>query len=102
VIGRVLRINGIVGELTFDNLTKASLEAQYKQGFEVSGGLKGEWTDRGTLKLTAPDTSFIAVQLWKFDENGFKSAAGQTFFQVVQVVPSDKAGPPLKKAAAHP
>lgn len=74
VIGRALRVTGLTAELEFDNSSKAGIEAKYKAGpVDVGGGLKAEWTTKGTLKVSASDTMYIAGQMYKVDESGFKS-----------------------------
>jgi hypothetical protein len=82
VAGRVLRIHGLTAELTFAGTTQAKMEIKYKKGVDLKGGSKAEWTNEGKLKITAPQTAFIVIQPWKFEEKGFQSAEGKKYFRV--------------------
>jgi hypothetical protein len=75
VIGRALRVTNLSADMEFDNSSKAGIEAKYKDKgpVDVGAGLKAEWTSKGTLKVTASDTVYIAGQMYKVNESGFKS-----------------------------
>lgn len=90
VVGRVLRVSGISAELGFDNATQASLQTKYSGGITATAGLKGAWTNKGTLKVTAPDTAFVVVEMWKYQEVGFQSGTQQKHFKVQAIAAAEK------------